>query len=261
MQFRYKCIIGLLTVLVLITGVLYIYEIKTELKVNDLIILNLYRKIDKLPQKIESDKLYLEKFLQQVNVEIRNITVGSLGSGVSIKYKGQFYILSAGHLATKTTIGTQDILELWENGQRICALKIIKHSVMSFNNENKDDFTKGVDLLLLKPINPLYYPLYYVELDDKEPVTASEIYIVGNPMGIEDVVSMGRIIQYQNNFMYYINHTYFGNSGGGIYTKQGKLIGIVSHMLPIQPNPFVPPYMTYGAVRLSVIQQFLMELT
>jgi S1-C subfamily serine protease len=57
--------------------------------------------------------------------------------------------------------------------------------------------------------------------------------------------------------MYYINHTYYGNSGGGVYTLDGKLIGIVSHMYPISANPQIPAYMVYGAVRLSVIRQFL----
>ena len=60
--------------------------------------------------------------------------------------------------------------------------------------------------------------------------------------------------------MYYRDSTYFGNSGGGVFTKDGKLVGIVSHMIGDQPDPEVPPFMLYGAIRLSVIYHFLSDI-
>lgn len=232
-----------------------IYSILTLMDKTDNITINtvnsLNGKVDKLPQKISADKVKIEKTLQQINIMVRNITDDSLGSGVTLKYNGKFYVLSAGHM----TNSEEDKLELWENDQKICDLEIVKHEYTT-----PQETTKGLDLILLRPTTSNIVPKVYTELADTEPSTSTEVYIVGNPMGIEDVVSDGRIIIYKNNFMYYIDHTYFGNSGCGIYTHDGKLVGIVSHMIPIQPNPAIPPYTIHGAVRLNVIKEFLRDI-
>lgn len=200
----------------------------SRLDENDTRFLNLYdylfKKITNLPQKIKSDKFQLEQKLKQVNVMIVNKTIDALGSGVTIKYKDKFYILSAGHMVEDD----DDNIVLMENGNEIGELEIIKRD---YNLDEKN--TKGDDLTLFKPKDSSLNPRFYVELADNESVTGSEIYIVGNPIGIEDVVSDGRIIIYDNNFFYFIDHSYFGNSGGGIYTREGKLLGIVSHLVPI----------------------------
>ena len=65
---------------------------------------------------------------------------------------------------------------------------------------------------------------------------------------------------YKGNFMYVKGDSYFGNSGGGIYTRDGKLVGIMSHIFPIQPFADVPPYVINGVVRLSTILEFLREV-
>jgi S1-C subfamily serine protease len=185
---------------------------------------------------------------------INNKTVEALGSGVTIKYNGQFYILSAGHM-----IDTKDdLLTFSENGQEIGELEIVKHEFSDV--EDLDGFFDTKDLLLLRPKNKDLQPTYYTELTEKELDAPEQIYIVGSPAGIEDVLSDGRIIRYMNNFMYYINHTYYGNSGGGVFTRDGRLIGIVSHMFPIGYNYEIPPYMTYGAVRLNEIFEFLKDI-
>lgn len=220
----------------------------------------LANKIENLPNKLRIDRFKLEKRLQQVTIMLHNTTVQALGSGVSIKYKGKYYVLTAGHMAQviKDNINPQDSIELWENGNKICDLEVVKHDFSdTITDEN---YTKTHDLLLLKSTNPNIQPRFYTELADMEPLTATEVYVVGNPMGIEDVISDGRVIIYKDNFMYYIDHTYFGNSGGGVFTYDGKLVGIVSHMYPLQPNPLIPAYMTYGAVRLNVIKAFLADV-
>lgn len=216
----------------------------------------LNKKIDILPQKEAFNKLLLEKKLQQVNVMVRNKTLGTLGSGVTLKYKDKFYILSAGHMIDKLT----DKMLLFENEQQIDELEIVKHEHTIKIAKMEGILTVGNDLTLFRVKDSNIHPQFYVELADYEPLTATEVYIVGNPLGIEDVVSEGRIIVYRNNFMYYIDHTYFGNSGGGVYTKDGKLIGIVSHMIALQPEEHFTPYMINGAVRLSVIKTFLGDI-
>jgi S1-C subfamily serine protease len=220
---------------------------------------NSYNKLDEkivlLPKVEQFKKELLEYKLKQATVMIYNTSIGALGSGVTIKYKGKFYILSAGHMAETNT----DALSFWENEQKIGDLEIVKHSFTAPEIED-GDFTKGTDLILLSSKNKTLVPRFYVELADREPTAPTEIYIVGNPAGIEDVLSDGRIIRYMNNFMYYINHTYYGNSGGGVFTRDGRLIGIVSHMFPIGYNYEIPPYMTYGAVRLNEIFEFLKDI-
>lgn len=214
-------------------------------------ITDLNKQIVNLPERERITKIKLEYKLRQAIVMIYNKTDGSMGSGVTIKYKDEFYILSAGHMANSE----EDILTFGENDQEIGKLKIIKHDFVT-----PDDITQGTDLILLQPTNKNLVPQIYVELADFEAQAPTEVYVVGNPAGIEDVLCEGRIIQYVNNYLYYINHTYFGNSGGGVFTLDGKLLGIVSHMYPISYNPVIPPYMTYGAVRLSKILEFLGDI-
>jgi len=277
MRLRLKVLIGILVSLVLFTSVWVIRDIQREIQynkeltqeliinqktikmfINEQVLLDkaivdalksVDAKIDLIPQKIKYNKFLLEQKLKQINVMVINSGKG-LGSGVTLKYKDKFYVLTAGHMIDDIV---NDKLELWENEMKICDLKVIKHS-FNFNTENASQVD---DLLLLQPIDENIVPRFYVELADFEPITGTEIYIVGNPMGIEDMVSDGRISIYKNNIMYYKDHTYYGNSGGGVYDKEGKLIGSVSHYQSLKPYPMAPEYLIYGAIRLNVIKEFL----
>jgi len=235
---------------------------------NDSKLFNTNKKIEVLPQKMYSDRIKLEQILKQINVVIINKTANASGSGVTIKYKGEFYILSAGHMLDKL----DDNLYLYENDNEICKLKVIKHSFCETENGVIDD------LLLLKPVDNDILPIFYTELANTEPYTGTEINIIGNPLGIEDVVSDGRVIAYQGNLMYMIGTSYFGNSGGGVYNNDGKLVGIISHLSAAQPyppelvysptdplapatiDPGVPAYMIHGAVRLAAILEFMRDV-
>jgi S1-C subfamily serine protease len=212
---------------------------------------SLNQKIKDLPNQIRQDKIKLEQTLKQINVMVVNEGKG-LGSGVSIKYKGKFYVLTAGHMAENPT----DDLALYENGNKICKLVIVKQDYTMRDETG----TTGNDLLLLKPENPNIQPRYYVELADNEPITGTEVTIVGNPLGIEDVISIGRIAIYKNNFMYFRDSTYFGNSGCGIYNDEEKLVGIMSHVIAKQPNADFPAFVIEGAVRLNTIKKFLEDI-
>jgi S1-C subfamily serine protease len=148
-----------------------------------------------------------------------------------------------------------DKLVLMDNKQEISELEVVKHD---YTTDLFD--VEGNDLTLLRALDTLEDPEFYVELADNEPVTGTEIDIVGNPMGIEDVISDGRVIVYKDNFMYYIDHTYYGNSGGGVYNQDSQLIGIVSHMWNLKPTEDSPDYVINGAVRLNTIKEFLKDI-
>ena len=201
-----------------------------------------------LPKLEKLKKKLIEFNLRQAVVIIHNYTEGTQGSGVTIKYRDKFYVLSAGHLVNDLN----SKLMLAENGIPICELKIAKQKYTADVNDST-----GHDLLLLKPKNPNMKPKYYVEIEEIEPIISEEIYIVGNPMGIEDLLSEGRIIGYMDNFMYFYDHVYFGSSGGGVFTQEGNLVGILSFIAQDQSNPLIAPFVFYGAVRLNIIKDFL----
>jgi S1-C subfamily serine protease len=215
-------------------------------------------KIDKVTKRI------LEEKLRFVNIFLTNKTIEATGSGVTIKYKGEFYILTAGHMIEEES----DEIWLSENGVDIVQLELIKV-----------DHTN--DLALFKSMNSDIVPRIYVEIAEQEPFPADEIYIVGNPMGFEDTLTEGRIMFYaevsenseppedpeegtvqfrQEAFMYFLGTSYFGNSGGGVFNKEGKLVGIVSHLVPIRARADVDFYTINGATRLNEIKEFLKEI-
>jgi S1-C subfamily serine protease len=232
--------------------------------------LNIFdKKISAMPEQIKMNRQKFEEKLKQVNVVIINKTLQASGSGVTIKYKDNFYVLSAGHMVENNT----DEIYLKENGTEICQLTVVKHA---FNNEPLT--IESNDLVLFRPKDRNVVPRIYVELADIEPGISSQLYIVGNPLGLEDIISEARTLIYRGKFMYIKGDSYFGNSGGGIYTIEGKLVGIMSHVSPIQPYPDynilpkdpneacqhvagVPAYVINGVVRLSVIRQFLETIT
>lgn len=212
---------------------------------------SLESQIQKLLEQQKFTKINLEQKLRQINIVVINQSSGSLGSGVSIKYNGEYYILTAGHMLNNK----DDIIYLYENKTQICKLEVVK---WDYPEEGLDE--NGNDLLLLKPTNNNIIPRYYTELAEREPIIGTQIYVVGNPMGLEDVITDGRNVSYENNFMYYIAPTYFGNSGGGVYDYNGKVIGIVSHMRNLKPMEGVPDYVINGAVRLDTIMEFLKDI-
>jgi S1-C subfamily serine protease len=217
-----------------------------KLLIECLVALN--NKTEQIPSRIKRNQRVLEVKLQNINVQIVNDTREAFGSGVSLKYKNKYYILTAGHMMENAT----DRIYLYENHHRVCELEVVKISY-----EPTLDATAMHDLLLMRPKDETLIPRFYAELADIEAIKGTEVYVVGNPLQFEDVISEGRIIAYKNNFLYFINHSYFGNSGGGIYTKDGQLLGIISHLIPLQSRPDVPPYVIHGATRLQVIRDFL----
>jgi len=210
---------------------------------------NLYNYIDLQPRTEKLKKLITEGILMQVVIMIENATEGTQGSGVTLKYNDKYYVLSAGHMVDKET----DEIYMSENGTTICKLKIIK-------------INKKKDLVLFAPENEDIIPHYYSELAEKDSSISEEVYVVGNPIGIEDVLSEARIIKYTEDYFYFLDHSYFGSSGGGIFTLDGKLLGIISHMQWADPNPgnimgnLKPTFVINGAVNTQTIREFLKDI-
>jgi len=69
------------------------------------------------------------------------------------------------------------------------------------------------------------------------------IFILGQPLGIKDVMTQGNYQEDGNITAPGI----WGNSGGGAFDMAGRLIGIVTsvHMQQIGPYVFVFPHLSY----------------
>jgi S1-C subfamily serine protease len=201
------------------------------------------------PDKARVERAQLEYKLMQCDIMLIDNIEGSQGSGITIKYNDKIYILSAAHL-----VGPEkQNLSLYENGNYICEVRVVK-------------VDHDADLLLLETIDPEIQPRFWTTIAEQEPVKAEEVYVVGNPIGIEDVLSIARVISYRGSFFYYLDHSYFGSSGGGIFNLRGEVVGTISHLIPYDPNPYgivknrMPQFVIHGACRLRSIKFFLEDV-
>lgn len=174
--------------------------------------------------------------LKEANVYILNLAKNVLGSGTVIKIKDTPYILSCAHL-------TGRINNLRLNGTNgSVKLTLIKV-------DPKHD-------LALFGFNVVPKNIQYVELGEL-PIIGDQVYAVGNTSGYEDVISSGIISTIEDGEYYVTNVVYFGNSGGGLYSKKGKLIGVVNGLAYLDNRA---PYTMGAVVGLSTIKAFLKDL-
>lgn len=79
--------------------------------------------------------------------------------------------------------------------------------------------------------------LIYTEREINEPKVGEEVQILGHPAGFEYTYFKGMISSVRFNNMVHITAPVFGgNSGGGAFTKNNKLIGICSYYMVAVPN-------------------------
>jgi len=192
----------------------------------------------------------IEHNIMLCNIMLYNNIESTQGSGITIKLQNKYYILSAAHLISNK----DQILKLVENGLTICDVRAVR-------------WDPKMDLLLLETVDPEIVPRVWTTIAKNEPQKGvEEIYVCGNPIGLEDVLSTAKVINFKDNFFYYLDHSYFGSSGGGIFNMAGELIGIISHLIAIDPTPAgivtqrTPMFVMHGAVRLTLIREFLKGL-
>jgi S1-C subfamily serine protease len=205
--------------------------------------------IDLQPSRLQQEKRKIEENLINSTYLIKNNTTESQGSGVLIKYNNNFYILSAAHIVGDNNINEISILnniELFENNILIGTLSVKKinrdYDIVLFSIDN------------IKSLNIKNY----ATIADSEPGKAENIYIVGNPVGVEDLLSEGKVITHSKYFAYFYDHSYFGSSGGGIFNQKGELAGTISHMRVsiLMDIPFI----IHGATRQSIMVEFLKDI-
>lgn len=192
-------------------------------------------------------KEVVEHNIMLCNIMLYNNEEGSQGSGITIKLQDKIYILSAAHLVSNK----DQILQLVENGITLCDLRVVR-------------WDKKADLLLLETVDPEIKPRIWTTIAKNEPQKGVEsIYVCGNPLGLEDVLSTARVIKFNGAFFYYLDHSYFGSSGGGIFNMSGELVGTISHLIAVDPTPSgivtqrSPMFVIHGACRTESIHKFL----
>jgi S1-C subfamily serine protease len=87
-----------------------------------------------------------------------------------------------------------------------------------------------VDLAILTSITDEKHDGPFVKVSRSEPKIGDEITVIGNPSGETGVVTHGTITKYQtmDHVLYYRMDAaaYFGNSGGMVVNKYGRIVGI-----------------------------------
>ena len=156
-----------------------------------------------------------------------------IGAGTVIKKTDkEMYILTCYHVVA-------EIIEANEAGMKINAtigytlgetgdIENLK-SFISYSAEViKSD--EENDLALLK-VNYSDPNLNEIKLSENEPQKGDVVYSVGSPLGLLRTVSKGILANKIEGFYLSENVTTFGNSGGGLYNKDGELIGVPSNVM------------------------------
>ena len=84
-----------------------------------------------------------------------------------------------------------------------------------------------IDLALLEVKDTHRYA--YLGLNPK---IGDHICVVGDPGGYEDTITFGRITHFTKEKLMVDARVSFGNSGGGVFDKKGRLLGIIHHIEP-----------------------------
>jgi len=115
-----------------------------------------------------------------------------------------------------------------------------------FTEEKKPKMAKIIkydvknDLLLLQTIN--YESNNFVSIAKNKGTIGEKIHIIGHPAGVEFTYFTGIVSGFlkepetERNYLHVTAPIFMGNSGGGAFDEDGKLIGICSAFKPMVPS-------------------------
>lgn len=104
-----------------------------------------------------------------------------------------------------------------------------QRGTQNFHNALVWGYDEKSDLLMLHTLSN--FPHSYVEVAKEDPEIGDNLYVVGHPLQVSWNYTVGilsSIIEKNNKRLLFatVPGVYFGNSGGGIYSSNGKLISI-----------------------------------
>lgn len=170
----------------------------------------------------------------------------SVAAGTILRYrKGEkLRVLSACHVTC--IVNTVSYVKL-VNGTLV-TVKVIKGDKVS-------------DLSLLESLEPMKESGTEVELSDRDPFIGEEVIVIGTPAGDERTVSIGHIGNILKNsknlYRYRVEaSTYYGSSGGGVFTRENKLIGVLIagklHIVTVAEIPFPAGFIPGAGIATTI---------
>lgn len=165
--------------------------------------------------------------------DVSVIGVFGSGSGTVVKKTNkEMYVLTCYHVV-------DDIVNLNKAGLKVNAIVGYTlgdtgdmdnlKSFVSFSAEVVKSDEEN-DLALLK-VNYSDPNLSEIKIAEVEPQKGDTVYSVGSPLGLLRTVSRGILANKVEGFYLTDGTTTFGNSGGGLYNKNGELIGVPSNVM------------------------------
>jgi len=216
------------------------------------------KEIDKL---VEETKTILDKTKYIDIVDANRLLNASVlivngfgeGSGTVIKKTDtEMYILTCYHVVEGTDVVSVGYNKTDKTG-RIGGMVIFAGEVIKTDIDN--------DLALVKTF-VVDNNLEVVTLAKNEPKRGDTVYTVGNPLGIPRNISKGILSNKIDGFYITDALTTFGNSGGGLFNRDGELIG-VPIKVPVygMTNDYLPvPESSLGhSISLPIIKEFLKD--
>ena len=188
--------------------------------------------------------------LVRANFIVVDTKEGAQGSGTLIRLKGELYILTCAHVVISEDI----IMTAIDNKSMYYPIELVK-----LDKEN--------DLALFKiwceDIEP-------IEISEEAPKAGDKIFLVGNPDGIEDMITDGiisKVAFYWSSVTVTVTtaKSYGGSSGGAMLYK-GKIAGVlvrgltlseISGLLTPSPRLYYQSYS--GVVPYEDVMGFLEE--
>lgn len=213
------------------------------------IIQSLHQSVDSVITSMKGS-LTLDRIVEVVEkvapATVRVEGAQALGSGVIVKdADNKRYILTNGHVVEKNALRQN------EKGQNMYRIKLYNGSdrkapaqfeagiVKLSGGRNAESPGADQDLALLEIPATAKLPdnIVPIELRDvaTHPIRPGEVVIaIGNPIGLKDSVTCGIVSHVDRNFGVKVKNNFLqvdapinsGNSGGGLFDMQGRLIGI-----------------------------------
>lgn len=222
----------------------------------------LQRKIEELAEQYKEVDV---KHILNGSVFVR----GTLGQGagtVIYKTNKEMYVLTCLHVI-------DDIVALNEAGLPV------KATIGYYKNDNANieqgkvtyevdivKYDREADLALIR-VNAVDSSLEVITIAQEQSKKGDVVYSVGNPLNLIRTISKGILANKIEGFYLSENVTTFGNSGGGLYNKEGELIGVSSNVMGYKggldkegKDTFIPESSLGLSRDLETIKIFLEDL-
>lgn len=196
---------------------------------------------------------YVNNMIQSiviVHASIDRPEFDAYGSGIVILKQGELiYVLTSAHF-----FGDEEVrIELAEQKLSLSDIFDVEIIADVKNEEEKlerikapakiyrVDHKRDLALITMRSIEQEFIP---AQIARKEPYVGEDLWVVGNPLGMHGTLTKGvlsskdRMRESGNVFWQTDAGAVSGSSGGGVFNKSGRLVGVVSGVAAQRSLPF-----------------------